>query len=198
MRELDSQQIDAVFRQFDRPVWIVTAAAGSRRGGLLATWVYQASIDRENPRLLAGIAPNHHTHELIAESGAFAAQLISPQQIEIAWTFALGSGRDKDKLAGVKYQAGRTGSPLLEECVCRLECRVVHGFDAGDRTFFLASILCGESRGDAPPLTEQQLLAAATAEQMGQLRQEMQQDIETQRSLWQHWAERLTTQDDTK
>mgnify|MGYP002087204098 CR=1 FL=1 len=57
--------IDALLRLVDREVWIVTAAAGGKRGGLTATWVAQASIDRERPVILAGLAPNHFTTELV-------------------------------------------------------------------------------------------------------------------------------------
>src|SRR5688572_25683702 len=99
---------DTLLRLIDREVWIVTAAAGSRRGGLTATWISPASIDRERPVLMAGIAPNHFTAELIAESGAFCAHLIAPEQFAVTFDFAAGSGRDKDKLAGLETTTGET------------------------------------------------------------------------------------------
>src|SRR5829696_10406770 len=93
-------QVEAALRLIDRELWIITAAHGDRRGGLLATWVSAASIDPERPILLAGIGPNHFTAELVQSNNAFAAHLLRLDQIELAWNFASGSGRDRDKLAG--------------------------------------------------------------------------------------------------
>src|SRR2546425_12370950 len=95
-----TDQIDAALRLIDREIWIVTAAHGKRRGGLVATWVSSTSIDRQRPVLLAGLAPNHFTTELVQSSKAFAAHLLRPEQTELAWNFARDSGRDRDKFAG--------------------------------------------------------------------------------------------------
>jgi flavin reductase (DIM6/NTAB) family NADH-FMN oxidoreductase RutF len=69
----DLAQIDAALRLIDREIWIVTAADGNRRSGLMATWVSAASIDCERPVLLTGIGPNHFTAELVQASKADAA-----------------------------------------------------------------------------------------------------------------------------
>ena len=68
-------QIDSVLRTIDREVWVVTTAAADKRGGLTATWISPASIDRQRPVLLAGIAPNHFTAELIEQSQAMCTAL---------------------------------------------------------------------------------------------------------------------------
>src|SRR5438132_216552 len=60
--ELD--EIDSALRLVDRELWIITASDGPRRGGLVATWVSVASIDRQRPVLLACLAPNRFTTEL--------------------------------------------------------------------------------------------------------------------------------------
>ena len=86
-----SAAVDDIFRLIDREVWIVTSAAGSRRGGLTATHVARASIDPAAHLAIAAIAPNHFTAELIDASGAFALHLITAAQIEHAWRFGIGS-----------------------------------------------------------------------------------------------------------
>lgn len=182
--------IAAIFRSLDRPVWIVTAACGSQRGGLLATFVQEASIDPEAPRAIAGIAVNHFTHELIAGSGAFAAHLLNSQQAELALPFALESGRDHDKLAGLELRNATTGSPILSAAPAWMDCRVTARFDAGDRTFFLADVVDGAGHVDGPPLTQSQLLTAASPEQRGRLKADMQADIERQKPLLEAWRKR--------
>ncbi len=134
-------QIDSALRLIDREVWIITAAHGNRRGGLLATWVSAASIDPQRPILLAGIGPNHYTAELVHSNRAFAAHLLRPDQIELAWNFASGSGRDRDKFAGLAARTSDTASPLLTDCLASFDCRVIHHNNTGDRLFFWADVV---------------------------------------------------------
>src|SRR5690349_10401172 len=143
MHDQGQQQIDAVFRQLDRPVWIVTAQCGEHRGGLVATWVQQASIDPAAPLVAAGLAPNHFTAQLVNGSGAFALHLLAPSQLDLVWKFAIGSGRDVDKLAGVATTIGQSGAPILRDCQSWLDCRVVTHYDGGDRWYFWADVLDG-------------------------------------------------------
>src|SRR3954464_10756612 len=95
----NSVQIDSALRLIDREIWVLTAADGPRRGGLVATWISTASIDAQRPVLLAGVGPNHFTNELVQSSSAFAAHLLRPDQTDLAWNFANGSGRDRNKFA---------------------------------------------------------------------------------------------------
>lgn len=174
-------KIESVFRLLDRAVWIVTSRHGLRGGGLAATWVMQASIDPARPVVAAAIGRNHFTAELIDGSRAFAAHLIRPDQIDLVWRFALGSGRDKDKLSGLDLITGSTGSPILADCLAWLDCRVTARHDSGDRIYFWGEVLSGDRRGDGPALTEQQLLSAATPEQKAALLAGLLADIEVQR-----------------
>lgn len=183
--------IDSVFRLLNRAVWIVTAGDGARRGGLTATWVMQASIDPAQPTLVVGIAPNHFTAELITSSNAFAAHLLRDDQIDLAWRFALGSGRDRDKLAELELVLGAAGSPTLADCLAWLDCRVIARYDTGDRLCFWADVVDGRRLSDGPPLNEHQLFAAASAEQKAALRAALQADIEVQRPLSEAWRSRL-------
>ena len=147
MNPSDLSAIDAALRLIDREIWVVTAASGERRGGLVATWVSSASIDDQRPVLLAGIAPNHFTAELVQSSRAFAAHLLRPDQIDLAWNFAHGSGRNRDKLAGLAHRRGQTGSPLLADCLAWFDCRVFARYDAGDRLFFWADVVAAKVAG---------------------------------------------------
>jgi len=73
---MDAAQIAKVYAQLDPPLWLVTAAHGGRRGGLIATRVTQASIVAEMPRQLITIGKGHNTHALVEGSGALAMHLI--------------------------------------------------------------------------------------------------------------------------
>src|SRR5690242_1935253 len=96
------------FQRLDREVWVVTARAGSRRGALIATFVSQASLAPTYPRVIVGLARQHHTWELVEESGAFALHLIGEEHIKWVWQLGMTSGRGIDKLAG--FNVGTRGA----------------------------------------------------------------------------------------
>lgn len=184
-----TQPIDSVLRMITRELWIVTASAAGRRGGLTATWVSAASIDPEQPMLLIGIAENHFTRELIAAAGSFAVHLLRPDQGAIAWNFAHDSGGTRDKFAGLKVREGVTGSPVLADCLAWLEARVVGEYSAGDRHFFWGEVIAGESLSQGPALTDQAWFGTLSAEQKQHLLASRTADIAVQRPLQAAWRQ---------
>lgn len=180
-------QIDAVLRLIDREVWIVTSAAAGKRGGLTATWVSAASIDRRQPVLLAGIAPNHFTAELIEQSHAFVAHLLRPDQSRLAWDFAKDSGRERDKLAGVEIAQAASGAPLLSDCLAWLDCRVFARYDAGDRLFYWADVAAAGQVSSGMPLREQAFFGSLSAAEKEALIRGRNTDVELLRPLSKTW-----------
>lgn len=193
------EKIDSVLRLVDRELWIVTAAAGGRRGGLVATWVAAASIDPQRPVLLAGLAPNHFTSELVQASGAFGVHLLRPDQVELAWSFARDSGRARDKLAGLETISATTGAPILADCLAWCDCRVFARYDAGDRLYFWADVVAagegfrfpgtGSSKdeGAATLLREKAFFAALTQQQRQTLVSGREADVALQRPWFDAW-----------
>jgi flavin reductase (DIM6/NTAB) family NADH-FMN oxidoreductase RutF len=187
----DLQAIETALKALDRELWIVTAADGERRGGLLATWVSSASIDRERPVMLAGIAPNHFTCELIEASGGVGLHLIGREQMELGLNFAIGSGRERDKFAGLSFRASESGAPILEGCVAWFETRVFARLATGDRIFYWLEVLAAKRERSDPPARESDLFAAATAEQKRALLANRDADIAVQRPEHDAWRAAL-------
>jgi flavin reductase (DIM6/NTAB) family NADH-FMN oxidoreductase RutF len=187
MNPADQAAIESVFRLVNREVWIVTAGHGQHRGGLVATWVLQASIDPENPLLVAGIAPNHFTAELIHGSRAFAAHLIPLARIDLAERFGVGSSRTRDKFAGLEVRSEQTGSPVLSDALAWLDCRLVAEYDAGDRVYFWGEVVAGRLERPGVPLTERVLFSAAGPELLQRLSADRGADIMAHRPLRQKW-----------
>jgi flavin reductase (DIM6/NTAB) family NADH-FMN oxidoreductase RutF len=188
--------IDSALRLIDRDLWIVTAHDGPRRGGLVATWVSVASIDRERPVLLAGLGPNHFTTELVQASRSFAAHLLRPDQTELAWNFARDCGRTRDKLAGIKLETHETGSPILTDCLAWFDCRVVARYDAGDRLYFWADIVAAAGpdaaalRATSSPVTtlrEQAFFRNLTQQQRQTLAADRDADVARNRPKHESW-----------
>jgi flavin reductase (DIM6/NTAB) family NADH-FMN oxidoreductase RutF len=183
-------RIDSVLRLIDREIWLVTAAANGRLGGLIATWVSAVSIDRERPVMLIGLAPNHFTSELVSASGQFGLHLLHERQIDLVWRFGLASGRDGNKFDGLAHRLEAGGVPILSDCLAWLDCRVITSYDAGDRIFFWAQVEDGELSESGLPLCEKRMLELATSEQKAALLAARNADLSVLAPLRQAWLDR--------
>ena len=184
--------VTKMFASLDRVVWGITAATDDARGGLLATWVMQTSLDMASPGLMVGLAPNHFTTELIEASGRFVVHLLSPDQIDVALQLAIGSGRDRDKLAGLTCPSGPCLGIRLATSHSWAECQVYARLRTGDRTYFWADVLVAESGHDSQEcLREGRLLASATPQQADLLRENMAHDIKTLRLPQSQWRSQM-------
>jgi flavin reductase (DIM6/NTAB) family NADH-FMN oxidoreductase RutF len=168
-------------------LWIVTARAGERTGGLVATFVNAASIVPELPRVVVGIARQHYTWGLIEASHAFGLHLIDEAHIEWVWRFGLQSGRAADKFRGINWHAGTNGSPLLDAAIGWLDCRVETHLDTGDRFIYLAEVIDAHSFTVGTPLTLQRVLHLATPEQKQELRRQRTHDAGIDAAAIQTW-----------
>lgn len=183
------QAAAAVFDLIDRELWLVTASAGARRTGLIATFVNHASIVPELPRVLVGIAKQHYTWQLIESSRAFALHLLGQEHLAWIWRFGLETGRRRDKFEGIKTHVGITGCPIVTGALCWLECRVEDKFDTGDRTVYLAEVLHAELARSEAPFTMKQLLKLSGSDKMHQMKEKLQQDIAADAAAIKDWRQ---------
>ncbi|HVS40047.1 MAG TPA: flavin reductase family protein [Gemmataceae bacterium] len=162
----------ALFAWLDREIWLLTAQADGRRGGLIATFVSEASIAPDLPRMVVGLAKQHHTWGLVEASGAFALHLLGEDRLDWVWRFGLKSGRTGDKFEGLEVRTVATGSPILGGAVGWLDCRVETRLDSGDRTIYLAEVLQSEVTHFGPPLTLKHLLRSAPPDRLRELKRQ--------------------------
>lgn len=186
---MSATAVSDVLSRLNPEIWIVTASDGRHRGGLVSTTVVSASIVPEMPRITVGLAKQHTTWPLVEASGAFAAHLIEENLLEWVWRFGLQSGRDVDKLAGLDVRTGATGSPILQQALAWLDCRVEARLDTGDRVVYLAEIVDGGLNRDAPPLTVQRMLELASPEHRQQLKDALVRDGEIDAEAIRRWRE---------
>ncbi|QEH38065.1 High molecular weight rubredoxin [Aquisphaera giovannonii] len=167
----------AIFAALDRELWIVTAAApGGRRGGCVATFVLGPSLVPELPRACVALARQHHTHDLVESSGAFALHLLGERHLDWVWRFGIGSGRDGDKLGGLDVSAAATGSPILKEALAWMDCRVEARCGIGDRTIYVAEVVDASKPNAEPPLTVTGMVRLAPQDRLEQLERLLRRD----------------------
>lgn len=192
MRQIETttRAANDLFNLTDRELWIVTAAHGDRRGALVATFVCRASLVDSLPRVLAALAKQHHTRQLVEASGCFGLHLFSAKQIDWVWRFGIPSGQQVDKLAGLACQTAVTGAPLLSEAIGWLDCRVESRMDTGDRTVYIAEVVAAHQDRSEPPLTVQELLKLAPPERRDELDQLRKRDSAIDAQAMLAWRER--------
>lgn len=184
---MDTTAAATLFAWLDREIWLVTAQADSRRGGLIATFVNQASIVPDMPRMLVGLSRRHHTWELIEKTNAFALHLLGEQHLDWVWRFGLESGRGQDKLHGLRPRQACTGSPVLTDAIGWLDCRVEGRLDSGDRTIYLAEIVQSGVTAFSRPLTFQRLSQLASPAQFAELKRQLHRDSELDAEVIRQW-----------
>jgi flavin reductase (DIM6/NTAB) family NADH-FMN oxidoreductase RutF len=178
-----------LLKLIDREVWIVTARAGERRGGLTATWVAPASFDPQRPVLLVNLSTNHYTAELVAASGRFAAHLLRDDQHDLAWKFARDSGRLRDKLSGLEMNSDgpATGPPILNDCLAWFDCRVFASHAAGERTLYWADVVRAAHVSAHAPLREQSFFRRLSESQRQTLADGRAADIAQGQAAHENW-----------
>ena len=130
---------EIVFSSLVQGVYVVTTRLGDRVNGMTAAWVSQLSF---SPLLvMVSIAPPRYSHDLIKESGVFAINVLTSEQVDLGKRFGYKSGRKVDKFAGLDYLTGVTGAPILPQAYAFLELKLVDTFPAGDHTLFIGEVL---------------------------------------------------------
>ena len=150
---MDEQGIQRVTGQLWAPLVAITTAHGGQANGQIAVSALNASILSDHPRVLIDIWKANYTHHLIADGGIFALHLLGEQNLDLIELLGLRSGRDGDKLAGLRWETRLTGAPILLDTLGYVEARVTGQLDAGDMTCFLGSILGGGPLTPGDPLT---------------------------------------------
>ena len=130
---------EVAFTALVQGVYVVTTRLGEKINGMTAAWVSQVSL---NPLLvMVSIAPPRYSHTLIKESGIFAINVLTSEQVELAKRFGYKSGRKIDKFAGLDWVPASSGAPILPQAYAYFDLKLVHTFTAGDHTLFVGEVV---------------------------------------------------------
>jgi flavin reductase (DIM6/NTAB) family NADH-FMN oxidoreductase RutF len=133
-------------------LYVLTSATGDDRGGMLITWVIQASFDP--PMIAVAVQTGAHTTAVMKQSGAFALNFMSDEQRKEAGRFGQEYAKVGDKLQKYGHHPGAvTSSPVLDDAIGHLECRITGWLSGGDHDVALAEIVAAEITRDAPLMT---------------------------------------------
>jgi len=145
---MDPVHFRKVMGHFVSGVTVVTGGSGGVEPfGLTASSFTSVSLD---PLLvLVSVGHTSATLPLLVEAGAFAVNVLSESQQEVAYRFA---GTDRGgRFDGLTWSPGpATGSPLLSGSLAWMECRIWRSVAAGDHDLLIGEVLGCESSPGGP------------------------------------------------
>jgi flavin reductase (DIM6/NTAB) family NADH-FMN oxidoreductase RutF len=98
------------------------------------------SVSLAPPLVLICVERRARSHEFIAQSGAFAVNFLSERQEIISERFSARAPLVSGSFEGIPYRLAVTGSPILEDCLAWLDCRLWATYDGGDHSIFVGQV----------------------------------------------------------
>ena len=134
----DPNDFKRAMGQFASGVTVVTTKHGDTPIGITASSFTSLSLNP--PLVLVSLDKKLFTHNVIAESGVFAVNVLSARQWELGMRFAGMKPEIKDRFAGLKTRTAITGSPIFPESLAWVDCTVWNMYDGGDHTIFVGEV----------------------------------------------------------
>jgi flavin reductase (DIM6/NTAB) family NADH-FMN oxidoreductase RutF len=133
---IDADQYRQVIGSFATGVTVVTTNIEGKLHGFTAN-----AVDRQARAL-----------EELRKASAFGVSILAREQEDLSNAFAVRGEPEEGTLRGVPFTLGRTGAPLLDGAVARLECGMSEHLEGGDHIIVLGEVVEGEILSDASPL----------------------------------------------
>jgi len=142
----DPTMLRKVMGLFATGVTIITTRDQSGNPyGLTANAV--TSLSLSPPLLLICVDRKAETFPHFFDSKIFVLNILSQDQETLSRRFATTGG---DKFSGVPWRPGALGTPILEETLGYIECRIVETLEGGDHVIHIGQVEDAESRDGRP------------------------------------------------
>ncbi len=148
---MDEATKKQVLRMFTYGLYAVSCADGGEVNAFTANWLSQASFDP--PMLMVSVENDSKSLGMIQRSQHFAVNIYESGQRELAGALGKTAFKVPDKLKGLAYDPGETGSPLLHDALGWVECRVTASVPAGDSTILVGEVINVGLRREGTALT---------------------------------------------
>lgn len=129
-------------------IYVLTTRVDDTINGMIASWVTQVSY--EPLLIMVAIHPNRYSHNLVDKGQVFALHILNRSQKEMLKRF---KGPDPEKkFSGIPWEPGKTGAPILKDCLAWLELTVQERLTPGNHTLFIGEVIAGGTRSSGTPL----------------------------------------------
>lgn len=134
--KLDLDLMKQVNRQFITGVTVVTVMDETTPKGLAVNAF--ASISLDPPTVLVCVQRTSSTHDCLFRASHLAINILSVDQLDVVNRFAVKSD---DKFAGLDWEAGRFGSPMINRSSARMEAEIRERLQASTHTIFICRVV---------------------------------------------------------
>ena len=124
--------------QFATGVTILTTMYQGQPIGITASSFSSLSI--EPPLVLVSLNQRLFTHNVIADTGKFAVNMLAAHQQERGMIFAGMRPEVEDRFAGIATDVAATGCPIFPDALAWVDCTVWAMYDGGDHTIFVGEV----------------------------------------------------------
>lgn len=143
----DELQFRHVMAHFATGVTVVTSRTPDGRPcGLTANSV--ASVSLEPLLVLVCVDREAASHACIIEGGAFAVSILDHRHEQIARRFSAGERTGRFEELSLRVET--TGSPVLNDALAWLDCRVQNVHQAGDHSIVVGEVVACDAREGDP------------------------------------------------
>lgn len=112
-----------------------------------------ASVSLDPPLVLVCVERTARSFPLLLEQKRFGVNVLREDQQALARYYAdAAQDHETAQHLGVRYETTPRGTPLLADCLARLECTLVATHEAGDHTIFVAEVERASVQGGRPLL----------------------------------------------
>lgn len=148
MDESMREQVGRALGRIPSGCAIVTARAGGRRTGMLASWVQQASF--EPPMVSVAIKKGRPVAGLIEASKEFVLNVLGENPTAMFKHFGKGFEPEQDAFAGLAAREVACGVEIPDQ-VARLSVHVRGQCEAGDHVVYVGEVVEAKAGEMRPP-----------------------------------------------
>jgi len=136
MARPDLDLMKQVNRRFVTGVTVVTALDGDKPRGLAVNAF--ASISLDPPTVMVAVQHTSSTHDCLFRADHLAINILSVDQLDVVKRFA---AKSEDKFAGIDWQPGPYGSPLIGRSAASMEVEIRERLHASTHTVFMCRVV---------------------------------------------------------
>lgn len=134
---LDQRSFRKALGCFATGVTVVTTLRPDTKAPVGVTVSAFSSLSLEPPLVLFCLGLKTSSIDAYKNFGHFGINVLSETQRDLSIRFA---SRSDDKWAGVHWEQGLSGVPLLPGCIASLECKLVNTIEGGDHMIFVGEV----------------------------------------------------------
>jgi flavin reductase (DIM6/NTAB) family NADH-FMN oxidoreductase RutF len=127
---------------------VITTSDGGSLAGLVSNSFTSISLDP--PLVSWGVDKKSSSYETWVTTDNYAVHILSESHRDLVARFA---AKGTDKFAGLDWEPGVLGSPIVADDAPRVECRLWQRVDAGDHVILIGEVVSISGQDDFRPLT---------------------------------------------